>query len=115
MSEKKKITKKELKRLEKRERNRKDKEWRLLVKDRDGDACVICKDPVRVNVHHIIPREIKGQRHNPDNGICLCSKHHQFSREISAHNNPLKFVLWMQENRPEQLKRLIESEKERVD
>ena len=102
----KKITKKELKRLEKKETNKKDKLWREAIKLRDSNECVICGSTNYVHTHHIIPRELKEYRWNVDNGICLCAKHHKFNREISAHANPLEFVLWLQKNRKAQLKRL---------
>jgi len=88
---------------EKKERNKKDKEWREAVKERDGNKCVRCSSTERTNVHHIIPREIKEFRWNTNNGICLCPRHHRFSRELSAHQNPLAFFMWMEEHKPNQL------------
>lgn len=80
-----------------------DKEWASKVKDRDGWRCVICGGNNRLNAHHIIPREIPDTKFLVDNGISLCVSHHMFSRKISAHNNPLAFFMWMEENRPEQM------------
>ena len=80
-----------------------DKDWAKAVKDRDGWACVICGATERLNAHHIIAREIHETKHNLMNGITLCPKHHFFCREISAHNNPLGFFMWLENNRPREL------------
>ena len=82
-----------------------DKEWAKAVKERDGLVCVICKSLERLNAHHLIPREIKGSRHDIDNGITLCPKHHRFSRKLSAHQNPIAFLKWMERQREHQLNR----------
>lgn len=80
-----------------------DKAWALSVKERDGFKCVICNSTERLNAHHILPRELHDTKLDISNGITLCCKHHMFSREISAHNNPLAFILWLSRHRPEQL------------
>lgn len=71
-----------------------DKEWAKAVKERDG-SCVICGSTKRLNAHHVLPRENLKTKHDILNGITLCPLHHRFSREISAHQNPLVFILWM--------------------
>ena len=83
-----------------------DKAWALSVKERDGFACVICGSTARPNAHHILPRELHDTKFDISNGITLCPKHHLFSREISAHNNPLAFFIWMEKHRPKILKYL---------
>ena len=99
-----------------------DYAWAKAVKERDGYCCVICGitngaeytsnkgKPTKawLNTHHILPRELHGTKLDVSNGITLCSKHHLFSREISAHNNPLAFFCWMEANRPEILQYLKE-------
>jgi len=80
-----------------------DKAWAADVKERDNWQCVICGDTERLNAHHIIPREQHSTKFDIDNGLSLCPKHHFFSRDISAHNNPLALFLWMEENRAFQL------------
>lgn len=95
----KKITKAKLKKLEKRERNRKDKEWEVGVKSRDGYKCVICGETKLLNAHHILPRELTKFRWDIENGISLCPSHHQFSRIISAHSNSFVFYYWFMKNR----------------
>ena len=82
-----------------------DKLWAEQVKIRDV-GCVICAKRKGLNAHHIIPREIQETRFDVLNGISLCPLHHRFSRDISAHQNPLAFFKWMLTNRPYQLKYL---------
>lgn len=77
--------------------------WAKRVKDRDSNKCVICGSERRPNAHHLIPKELKETRYNIDNGITLCPKHHRFSRRISAHQNPIAFVMWLELNRHTQL------------
>jgi len=76
-----------------------EKDWSLAIRSRDGWNCVICGSPAHTNAHHIIPREHKKYKFDLDNGITLCTKHHKFSRQISAHNNPMAFFLWLQRYR----------------
>lgn len=117
-----KITKTEMKKLAKKEDKKKLKDWANSVKDRDCYKCAICgltsgenyirkdgkESKIRLEAHHLFPREIKEFRYDIDNGITLCTRHHKFSREISAHKNPLAFILWLQLNKSEQYSRLVE-------
>jgi hypothetical protein len=77
-----------------------DDAWATMIKSRDGWRCVICGSDYKPNAHHIVPREHKRYKYEPDNGITLCVKHHKFSRVISAHNNPLAFLLWLRRFKP---------------
>lgn len=101
-------TKTYLKKMAKRERNKKDKEWALAVKERDGFKCVICGSTKLLNAHHLIGREVLSMRHQVDNGVSLCPSHHKYSREISAHKQPVVFQWWMEINREWQLNRIKE-------
>lgn len=90
---------------------KKDKEmceWSLKVKQRDGFKCVICGNPDRPNAHHILPRELKDTKYNINNGISLCPSHHRFNRQLSAHQNPMAFYLWMAKNKAEQLNYILQ-------
>ena len=102
----KKLTKVKLKKLEKRQINKKFKEWAKSVKERDGNKCIICGKTERLNAHHIIPREIKEFRFDTDNGVTLCPKDHKWRLLISAHRNPFTFYIWLEKYRTEQFKRL---------
>ena len=80
-----------------------DKKWAKAVKTRDAWACIICKSLTQPNAHHLIPKEIKEFRHDISNGVTLCPKHHRFSRQISAHQNPIAFIKWLEAHRPAEL------------
>ena len=116
MKKEKKTTKKELKRLAKLERKKKLKAWANAVLERDHECCVICgarKGDLYVNkkgktlkrvihAHHIIPKEVNEFVYDVMNGISLCSTHHKYCKEISAHKNSLAFIVWLESYRPEQ-------------
>ena len=91
-----------------------DKAWAKSVKDRDGWKCVICGNTERPNAHHIIARENHETKLDIHNGLTLCPKHHFFSRQISAHNNPIGIFLWLKINRPDQLNYLFERMKNEI-
>jgi hypothetical protein len=93
------------KKLEKRERNKKDKAWREAIKLRDK-VCLICSRGEYLDCHHIIPRENKDFRWDIDNGILLCKNHHKWSRVNSPHRNPLIFFEQFKLLRPEQYSRI---------
>lgn len=75
--------KKELKKL--------DKEWSEKVKEIYEGRCAICKSRVRINAHHIIPKEFIETRHDVENGIALCPRHHKWGM-FSAHRNSIWFL-----------------------
>ena len=86
--------------------------WATYIKSRDNWSCVICGSQYHPNAHHIVPREHKCYKFELDNGITLCTKHHKFSRVISAHNNPLAFFLWLQRYYPSFYSVAVERNKE---
>ena len=108
MKKPKKITKKKLLKLERIKIRKQFEAWAKQVKERDENKCVICGRIDLINSHHIIPREVHAFRFIIENGISVCPNHHNFSRDISCHNNPFTFYLWLMNNRPEQFKFLKE-------
>lgn len=86
---------------ERLEREKKYKAWASAVKDRDGWKCVVCGELFAPNAHHILPREVVEFRFEVDNGVSLCVLHHKFSRLLSAHNNPVAFLEWLKEFKPD--------------
>jgi hypothetical protein len=85
-----------------------DKAWALAVRKAWDNQCAICHRTKHLNAHHFIPRNNLSTRHLPINGILLCCQHHRFSREISAHQNPMAFHRWLMINHPDLLKQLID-------
>ena len=79
----------------KREKKKKDIDWALAIKERDGYKCVYCGSKDYLNSHHIYSRNNLSTRFDLDNGITLCAKHHTFSKEFSAHQTPTEFVFWL--------------------
>jgi hypothetical protein len=59
-----------------------------------------CSGPLEA--HHVINRARLATRHDPKCGCLLCSHHHQWSADISAHIGSLAFAEWLQINRPRQ-------------
>ena len=67
-----------------------DKLWRSKCIEYYGDACQICGDRTRTNLHHIIGRRNLAVRWYVPNGVPLCSKHHVYDIK-SAHQDPVWF------------------------
>lgn len=82
-----------------------DTAWATFIKLRDG-CCVIGRsqegfiDPCNGHLEaaHLISRAVLLHRHEPMNGITLCSKHHKWSNLLSAHATPLAFAEWLRLN-----------------
>jgi len=81
--------------------------WADQVKARDGEACVVCGKTGKTVSHHIINARNLKTRFELDNGIQLCFYCHKGSLLRSAHTGSLLFFMWLQENRKEQLERLL--------
>lgn len=93
-------------------RTAKNKQWKAVadsVRARDGNVCCVCGQPhSHLNVHHLIPREVKEYWLEPMNLISVCPKHHKFSFTESFHKAPFWSFHWMQLHRPEQLQWVME-------
>jgi hypothetical protein len=77
-----------------------DEAWSLAVKKRAGYKCEVCGigESGHLNSHHIVGRRNRMVRWDVRDGVCLCVKHHRFGIE-SAHEDPLWFREWLEENR----------------
>jgi hypothetical protein len=53
--------------------------WRRFVFERDGYSCAVCGGAKpRINAHHILEwSKYPDKRYDVDNGVTLCTKHHQ--------------------------------------
>lgn len=80
----------------------KDIAWALTVKENSGNKCEVCGETKYLNAHHIFTRANKKMRHNLDNGIALCPKHHLFDTYLSAHKAPIEFIEWLKAKRGEE-------------
>lgn len=89
--------------------NKADKIWSIFIKKRDR-VCVIGCSPIGyidpcfgpLESAHLIGRSVKKFRHDLNNGLALCSKHHNHSKVISYHSAMAAFIEWVMEFRPEQ-------------
>ncbi len=82
--------KSELKKLEEKA----DNLWSKAVKINYWSCCQHCWTIENLNSHHIFTRSRNSTKWDIENGICLCSKHHTFSQDFSAHKTPAKFKEW---------------------
>lgn len=86
----------------KTENRKKDKEWALLVREKDKH-CQVCGPDVNnkvLNSHHLIPKQFVDFRWDIENGMLLCFQHHSVGRQ-SAHQHPVWFSEWLRMERPE--------------
>lgn len=84
-------------------KTRADNAWRDLIHTWYVSCAVCdwrCSGPLEA--HHVLHRARLATRHDPKNGCLLCSKHHQWSLDLSAHIASLPFAEWLQINRPRQ-------------
>ncbi|MHB8276393.1 MAG: hypothetical protein ACYDIA_01900 [Candidatus Humimicrobiaceae bacterium] len=84
--------------------------WTTIVK-RKGE-CEICGNKNYLNAHHIISKTNFTLKWDIRNGCCLCAGCHIFNR-LSAHLDPLFFVLWLQEHRKDDYEYLLVKKNER--
>jgi hypothetical protein len=83
-------------------RNKADKEWGKLIHLLYYGCAVDngeCKG--KLEAHHLISRSRIITRHDPNNGILLCSHHHRFSKFISPHGAPMAFSEWLMASDPD--------------
>ena len=67
-----------------------DELWSAKVKERAGGKCEICGKDKYIQAHHIVPRTNFALRHDIENGVALCRRHHLYF----AHKDPLEFIEW---------------------
>ena len=88
-----------------------DKLWSKII--RSKGHCEICRTTQNLEAHHIVTRSRIPTRWDVDNGICLCSKHHKFCTEISAHGNSIAFARWFDDKfGPERFTRIQEKSRQ---
>jgi len=115
---KKKITKKEIRRKEKKAAKRAMRElWDKLreeVKKIQSNKCYICNEEVlgaRAHCHHIISREIKSLQYDIQNLVLLCPGDHKL-KALSVHKTSILFSELLRTREPERYNYLLEKIKE---
>ncbi len=78
-----------------------DAAWGAYVHARSNRCAVDVGCSGRLEAHHLISRAVRATRHEPENGIILCSWHHKHSPHLSPHGAPLQFAEWLRVNLPE--------------
>lgn len=78
--------------------------WSKIVRARTTLKCEVndFKCSGNSEAHHFISRANRRLRYDLHNGVKLCSYHHKWGID-SFHNNPIKAINWMEENRDEDL------------
>jgi hypothetical protein len=102
----KKITKAKLAKMARTSKRKALQAWSKDV--RVGGKCEICGRTEFLDAHHLIPKErFPELQLCRENGICLCKLHHKFGK-FSFHRHPLWSTIWLQKNKPEQFKWILE-------
>lgn len=75
-------------------RNKADRLWSLMIRQRDGRCRRCGKEPpaVILQAAHVISRRYKAIRWDPRNGLALCVGCHHWN-----HHNPVEFDWWVKE------------------
>jgi len=76
-----------------------DKLWREKALENANYKCEYCGSTENLNAHHIVGRRNYSTRWYLPNACILCSKHHTFDSDFSAHQNPLDFSIWILKER----------------
>ena len=63
-------------------------------------CCAVCGINENLEMHHLIPRQNYCYRWHVENMILLCSDHHKYNIEVSAHGSPMNFALYIKSNYP---------------
>jgi len=79
-----------------------DRLWSLAVRNDWNWKCAVCGcgGSGKLEAHHLLPRQHENYRYDLRNGICLCSRHHQFHPDTSPHQNAAGWVQWLAEYQP---------------
>lgn len=79
-----------------------DQLWSRAIRADWGWKCAVCNNE-KCEAHHLIPRQHQATRYELQNGIALCSSHHQFDADTSPHQNAAGWLHWLDMNWPELL------------
>lgn len=74
-----------------------DRLWALTVKIAWHNRCAMCSRGGVLNAHHLVPRQHQAVRYDLRNGICLCSRCHQWCPDRSPHQAAAGFMAWLEE------------------
>lgn len=103
--------------------------WSEVIRERDGYACCYCgikhmsenpinpSSKVKCDSHHLLQKEIKNcpLKFEIKNSALLCSSHHKWDGEFSAHKSPIVFYDWFRKKYPDRYNFVLENSTIRVD
>jgi len=72
---------------------------------------------VKCDSHHLLQKEIKDcpLKYDIRNSALLCSRHHKWGSEFSAHKSPIVFYDWFRKKYPERYNFVLDNSTIRVD
>lgn len=72
---------------------------------------------IKCDSHHLLQKEIKDcpLKYEIKNSALLCSKHHKWDGEFSAHKSPIVFYDWFQKKYPDRYNFVLQNSAIRVD
>lgn len=88
------------------------KAWSLAIKEKHH--CEVCGSDENLTAHHLLVKErYKEFKFDLNNGICLCCSCHKYGR-YSFHRNSVWSTVWLQQNKPNQYKWVVEHMGEKI-
>jgi len=79
-----------------------DDEWKRIIHNKYGECLINNEDcEGSLEAHHLISRRKGITRHDPANGVLLCSNHHKWSVTCSPHGGPIGFSDFLKGNFPD--------------
>jgi hypothetical protein len=85
-----------------------DRLWSLAVRADWNNRCCVCGS-TKVDAHHLVPRQHEATRYDLQNGLALCSTHHQWDKDLSPHQNSAGFLCWLRDHHSFRYEWLIEN------
>ena len=82
------------------------RKWSALAR-KQRPACEYCGTSQNLQAHHFKGRSCKATRLMLDNAVVLCSSHHVFNRQFSAHLTPEAFTRWFKKAHPDRYRSVI--------
>jgi hypothetical protein len=103
--------------------------WSETIRERDGYMCCYCgvkhmsinpnnpTSKTKCDSHHLLQKEIKDcpLKFEIRNSALLCSSHHKWDGEFSAHKSPIVFYDWFRKKYPDRYNFVLENSTIRVD
>jgi len=91
-------------------KNKADKAWGAYQHHFKRECLVCGNSHSKLDAHHLIGRARTMTRHDPLNGVILCSYHHTHSVECSPHAGPIGFSEFLRENYPEKIDYVLKNQ-----